>query len=97
MVELNKFNQIASELYEERQKQDAKFGVQNHEPIIYMSILTEEVGEAAKEANEIHFHGLDNYHPDLVESKARYRKELVQTAAVTIAMIESFDRSEQDG
>jgi NTP pyrophosphatase (non-canonical NTP hydrolase) len=33
----------------ERARQDAKWGEQNHHPAIWMAILLEEIGEAAKD------------------------------------------------
>lgn len=63
----------------ERNKQDAKWGVQNHTPMKWLAILTEEVGEVAKAI-------IEGNHGD-------YRKELVQVAAVAVASIESLDRN----
>jgi hypothetical protein len=57
-----------------------------------MAILAEEVGEAAKEALEHHWAG-KHYPPD-PERLNRLRAELVQVAAVAVAMIESLDRNE---
>ena len=78
---------ILKAIADERQRQDAKWGEQNHQPIEWVSILTEEVGEVAKAALESHFKhkGKD---PDYIE----YRKELIQVAAVAVAMLESLDR-----
>lgn len=80
---------IYAEILQERERQIVKWGVQNHKPIEYLSILMEEVGEVAREALENHFtdfyptHSLDNY-----------RKELIQVAAVAVAMIESLERNQ---
>ena len=73
-----------NDVIEERKRQDDKCGQQNHHPIIWMSILTEEVGEAAKEANDIFFANAQRIE--------QLREELVQVAAVAIAAIESLDR-----
>lgn len=77
---------------DERGNQLQKWGVQNHAPIEWMAILAEEVGEAAKEALEHHWAG-KHYPPDPDRLK-RLRAELVQVAAVAVAMIESLDRNE---
>lgn len=69
---------IAHELVMERRRQDKKWGVQNHLPERWLTILLEEVGEAA--------------HGRLENDRANYREELVQSAAVIVAMIESLDR-----
>jgi NTP pyrophosphatase (non-canonical NTP hydrolase) len=77
--------QVLSEITHEREHQDAKWGVQNHSPIHWCAILGEEVGEVNKAALEAHFAESN----DLSE----YRKELIQVAAVAVAMIECLDRN----
>lgn len=76
----------------ERHSQDAKWGPQNHSPLEWMAILSEEVGEAAKEALEHHWAG--THYPHDPERLKRYRAELIQVAAVAVAAIESLDRNE---
>ncbi len=70
------------DILEERERQDNKWGVQNHDPKWWLAILTEEVGEVARAILE--GSGLD------------YRKELVQCAAVCINAIECVDRNGAD-
>lgn len=85
---------VCCEIEEERTRQDAKWGQQNHSPIEWIAILTEEVGEASKEAVEMHFaKDFPTHYPDDVERAERYRAELIQVAAVAVAMIESLDRN----
>jgi NTP pyrophosphatase (non-canonical NTP hydrolase) len=67
----------------ERQRQDAKFGEQNLDPMLYLTVLTEEVGEVAKAILDIRF-GKDTL--------AHLREEAVQTAAVALAFVECLDR-----
>jgi NTP pyrophosphatase (non-canonical NTP hydrolase) len=70
---------------EERIRQDAKWGEQNHNPYIYLSILMEEVGELSQAILQSQFggeHGGDK----------NVRKEAVHTAAVALAIIECLDR-----
>lgn len=62
----------------ERDCQEAKWGEQNNSALMWITILVEEVGEAAKEAFEA----------DLQKMRA----ELVQVAAVAVAAIECIDR-----
>ena len=69
----------------ERFLQDLKWGEQNW-GIEWMSILGEEFGEACQEFNAVHFGG---------KSPANLRAELVQVAAVAVAIIECLDRKEQ--
>ncbi|EMF82198.1 hypothetical protein LEP1GSC188_3371 [Leptospira weilii serovar Topaz str. LT2116] len=79
---------IINEINEERDRQDLKWGEQNHSPMEWSVILLEEVGETGKAALETHFryNEKDDY--------SEYRNELIQVAAVAIAMIESHDRNQ---
>lgn len=77
---------VLQEILAERIRQDQKWGQQDHPPADFLMILGEEVGEANKAALE---HKFANKPLD------EYRKELVQVAAVAVAMIESYDRSKQ--
>ena len=74
---------VLKEVALERAIQDAKWGQQNHGVADWMLVLSEEFGEAAKEANEVRFREKSVYD---------YRKELIQVAAVAVAAIESLDR-----
>lgn len=65
----------------ERAAQDAKWGEQNHRDSVWMAILAEEVGEAAKAVLE----GKD------------LEKELIQVAAVAVAWHESRWRGKKCG
>ena len=66
-------------ILKERQKQDKKWGEQNHDVYKWLAILGEEVGEANKAA-------LEDSRSDLIS-------ELIQIGAVTVAMIESLKRN----
>lgn len=77
-------NNVLKEVLNERIRQDEKWGEQNHRPAEYLMILGEEVGEVNKAALESHFSG---------KPLSDYRDELVQVAAVAVAMIECFDRN----
>lgn len=79
------------EVSAERNRQNEKWGEQNHSPLEWIAILTEEVGEVAKEAHEFHF-GIRGT-PEMIEQKLqKYREEMVQVAAVAIQAIECLDR-----
>lgn len=80
-------NNILQEIADERERQDAKWGEQNHAPAEWLMILGEEVGEANKAALETFF-GYKNAD----KNYANYRAELVQVAAVAVAMIDCLDR-----
>lgn len=97
---------ILTEVGWERVSQNDKWGEQNHSPIEWMAILTEEVGEASKEAVDYHFKNpikftegtmlnMEVLKESTQETRLRlYRKELIQVAAVAVQMIESLDRNE---
>jgi len=98
-------NKILEEIQNERAKQDTKWGEQNHSKVEWCAILGEEVGEVNKAALQSHFNyalpgegiDLDDMHSSTDRRQARwnreYREELIQVAAVAVAMIESLDRN----
>lgn len=75
---------ILNEIKAERQRQDAKWGEQNHHPFVWLAILGEEVGEVNKAALEHSFSG---------KSLDEYREELIQVASVAVAMVECLDKN----
>ena len=74
---------VYEDVKKERQRQDEKWGEQNHRPFTYLTVLMEEVGEAAQAALHLTYGG---------PAGNGYREELVHVAAVAVAMIESYDR-----
>jgi len=74
-----KKEEIIKLILEERQRQDLKWGEQNHNIYKWLAILGEEIGEVNKAALE------DDYN-EVID-------ELVQIGAVVIAMIESLERN----
>lgn len=91
---------ILNEIAAERQRQDAKWGEQNWNPVEWVAILGEEFGEVSKEALEWYF----TNKKELPKSSfteinefsrlKNYRNELIQVAAVALAMIQSLERNE---
>lgn len=82
---------------DERQRQTEKWGEQNHSYPKWISILTEEVGESAKEANDYEslLDKINNPTFDSVllnQTLINLREELVQVAAVAVQIIESIDK-----
>jgi NTP pyrophosphatase (non-canonical NTP hydrolase) len=69
---------VLGEVWAERQRQDEKWGQQNHGYFKWTTILAEEVGEAAKDALEGEYQ--------------KMRAELLQVAAVAVAAVECIDR-----
>jgi len=74
--------EIFEAVRKERKNQDEIWGDQNHEPLYWMGILTEEVGEYAKSIICGDMEGM--------------QEELIQIAAVAIAALESHYRNEDD-
>jgi NTP pyrophosphatase (non-canonical NTP hydrolase) len=68
---------------DERRRQVALWGAQRHQPAMWLAILTEEVGEVAKEIAEGRIGPFNN---------ENYRTELIHVAAVAAAAIECLDR-----
>ena len=82
--------EVLAEIVQERFEQDEKWGVQDHLPAYWMTILMEEVGEASKNVLEAYPHK----HPILKKSEAlkMWRKEMIQVAAVAVAAAKSKGR-----
>lgn len=77
---------ILNEIREERNRQEKKWGTEEHHPLVWLPIFMEEVGEVAKAMYEAMFHTDGDTWED-------YRKELIHAAAVATAMAECFDRN----
>lgn len=98
LLTIRETTKVLTEIREERQKQNRKWGEQNHNLPEWIAILTEEVGEAAKEAVDYHFKhsssGGNAPNDELQMQRLKnYRKECIQVAAVAVQMVESLDRS----
>lgn len=72
-------------ILEERINQDELWGVQNHDPITWSAILTEEVGEFSQAALQQKFGG---------DKGGNLREEAVQCAAIAMAIVECLDRGD---
>jgi NTP pyrophosphatase (non-canonical NTP hydrolase) len=68
----------------ERQRQDQKWGPQDHPPEWWLAILVEEVGEAAQEVLGLRYGDAAKAHGDL-------RSEFLHVAAVAVSAIERLD------
>ena len=87
---------VLAEILAERQRQDAKWGQQDHDPSTWLMVLAEEVGEANQAVFETLFPRFDKRAAQRgPRTLAEYRQELIQVAAVAVAAIESLDRQEQ--
>lgn len=94
---------VLNEIEAERERQDKKWGQQNHSIIEWLAILGEEVGEASREAVDYHFENrlkstdgsFTGEYITAIQSQrlAKLRKEIIEVAAVAVAMVESIDRN----
>ncbi len=80
--------QPLQEIILERKRQDAKWGEQNHSPHVWLTILTEEVGEFAQATLAANF-GTARLQPTALEDM---RREVIHIAAVAVAIAECIDR-----
>lgn len=77
------------DINDERDRQDAKWGVQNHPASVWLTVLTEEVGELAEAVLVVRGEPRDL---TMSQAIADMRKEAVQSAAVAMAFVEWIDR-----
>jgi len=89
MREDKKRYKIIREIIGERSRQDFKWGEQNHNPHIWLSILMEEVGEASEQALNIDFGLQHSAYNGIIR---KFRKEIIEVTAVGLAIIECLDR-----
>ena len=76
---MNQRNQIYNAINDERDRQDKKWGEQNHHPLFWSAILMEELGELSQAI-------IDEENTDRIKSEA------IQVAAVSIAFLEYLER-----
>jgi len=100
---------IYTEIIEERNRQDAKWGEQNHQVVAEMFNSLDDYGIVNEEqakylCNEAASNGFLKWSHIIVEelseaihakTKEEMRKELIETAACCVAAIESLDRNEK--
>lgn len=82
-------DRAVADVLAERSRQDMTWGEQDHDPITWLAILSEEVGEVAQAMLRLRFGPRSRR----VEYEVAYRDELIQVAAVALAMLECWDRS----
>jgi NTP pyrophosphatase (non-canonical NTP hydrolase) len=78
-------------ILQERQRQDAKWGEQNHDPCTWVTVLTEEVGELAETCLDYVRAVKDSTHYE-DEARNRLKHEAIQCAAVATAIVEWIER-----
>lgn len=99
MIDIETFDKSLAafrSVLDERGRQNAKWGEQNHGPEVWLAILTEEVGELAQTILQHRYPHADDptAAPDTDTSHVipELRREAVQVAAVGLAFIEYLDR-----
>jgi NTP pyrophosphatase (non-canonical NTP hydrolase) len=81
-------SKVIAEIIKERERQDGKWGEQNHFPQFWTGILGEEFGELCEAINETVF--------DNGSNKGGYenmKKEAIHVAAVAIGFLECLERN----
>jgi hypothetical protein len=86
---------VLDDILTERINQDKKWGIQNHSFEEWYVILGEEYGEVGRAICEMQ----KNWRPFFKRKPTKaelnhYREELIQTAAVAVAMVECMERRE---
>ncbi|MGI4875257.1 MAG: hypothetical protein ACRYFX_29220 [Janthinobacterium lividum] len=84
----NAHSRELGDVFKERARQLRKFGPQNRTPQQWFLILSEEVGEVAKECVELEFD--DTNHPHA--NPDNYYKELTEVAAVALAAMQNYNQ-----
>lgn len=80
---LTEIQRVLDDVVAERKRQVDKWGTQRLEWPVWLAVLTEEVGESAEAALEAHF--------ETSTSLDHLREELIQVAAVAVAIVEHID------
>ena len=84
---------VLNETWEEMKRQEEKWGIQTHDLRHYLSILTEEVGEFAKDANDLEFVTPNPMSYEEYSFKVtNARNELIQVSAVALSIAKNMDR-----
>lgn len=86
--------EILVDIFNERIRQDKKWGEQNHDSPVWLTVIAEELGEAAKALLELR--ALESPrvpHEALIIARwEELKHEITQTAACCVAWLEYLDR-----
>jgi len=80
-------NQALEMIIHERERQDAKWGEQNHPLYTWLAILVEEVGELGQAMLHTEFGGY---------AKGKVKEEAIHVAAVALQFVEYLIRQEME-
>lgn len=86
----NQYN-IIDKIYKELDRQQNKWGEQNHHPYKWLAILIEKIGKASEASLEA-FPFKEKLNTEEYWLN-KYREELIQVAAVAISAIDSLERN----
>ncbi len=81
------FRTVINNIFQERKRQNAKWGEQNHDDYRWLAILTEEVGELAQAVLHDEFGG---------KAAGTAETELLHVAAVSAQWLEHFQRRKRE-
>ena len=84
MTSLEIAKRAIADILAERNRQDEKWGVQDHAPDRWLRIIKKELGEASAASLWTNW--------EVVNPACEYRRKLVEVAASAMAAIENFDR-----
>ena len=88
-------DKIINSIRHERLIQDKKFGIQRHNNLSWLAILAEEFGEAAEIVTKLEVpESPPTPAMNIIPLQERLKKELIQTAAVCVAWLESIKAKE---
>ncbi len=77
-------DEVLAMVKEERARQEKKWGEQNHDPYKWITIISEELGESARQALELQH--------ESSESLDKLASELIQVSASAVAAVECLNR-----
>lgn len=89
-MNMKSLDYFIDQIKNERKRQDEKWGVQDHHPLMWFSIIGEECGEMCKAFNEYTF-------DEKFEHLENMQKEAIQIAACCVAMLECIERQANNG
>ena len=86
--------QVIYDVMDERTRQDKKWGEQNHSDEKWLSVLVEEVGEAAQAINKLYVDPVrEQSTNDTDKWQTNLENEVIEIAAVAIAWVECRRRN----
>lgn len=98
MTPAERLERVMMDVIAERMRQDEKWGEQNHDSTVWITVLSEEVGELAQAALDRRLwlapstHHVDVKRREAAHQLQRMRDEAIQCAAVAMAIVEWIDR-----